>query len=101
MSGRRVTVQAVEKIDLHVQPAGKRRVRAWASGTQASWRYSEVAVWQLADGRWVAQRIGQRDAGAWLADSEAQAQTAVEAWMRRHGGVWREIPAGFDGRGMP
>lgn len=96
----------MERINLD-ELAGVVRVRAWATGAPASWKYAEVAVGTIpAEGypdgvRWWASRAGQRWSGAWLADDERQACEAADSWMRRRGGEWRPTPARFDGSGNP
>jgi hypothetical protein len=78
----------MDRIELADHP--HRRLRSWESGERGHWRHVTVELGVLDGGRWYVAQTSRRGTKAWQAQTERQACTAVEAWMRRLGTGWRE-----------
>jgi hypothetical protein len=89
-------MRGVERIDL-AQVYGKTRHQAWRRGWVYGPFVTHVAVGELDDGRWFAERYG-RDASVWDKregacvysgpDAEWYAMGTARRWMRTVGGEW-------------
>ncbi|GIM88741.1 hypothetical protein [Paractinoplanes toevensis] len=79
-----------------VDPAAVRFTvaRVWVSAETTVRPEAMIRIGPIdGDSRWIAQRIGVRWSGCWIAADERAACLAVESWMHRRGGVaaWTEL----------
>jgi hypothetical protein len=88
----------VERVDL-VHEHGKAVHQRWHHGWELGWNATYVAVGQLADGRWFADRVGRgasrrdkREGACVYAGPHAEwyARRTAGCWMRALGGTWAE-----------
>lgn len=90
--------EGVERIDL-TRLDGKTRHQTWRHGWVYGPFVTHVAVGELADGRWFAERYGRaasvrdkREGACVYAgpDAEHYARGTARRWMRTVGGTWVE-----------
>jgi len=88
----------VERVDL-VREFGKTQHQRWRDGWSDGPLVTYIAVGQLADGRWYAERYGRgasrrdlREGGCVYAGPNAErlARATAGRWMRAGGGAWVE-----------
>jgi hypothetical protein len=88
----------MERVQLHLEPSGVRRVRVWQWGNPAAANYRRVEVGHLGDGRWFASAVRDHRGAVVCRDREHAEQVAAGL---REGDGWREVPAEFSGDGQP
>jgi hypothetical protein len=95
---------ALERIDL-ANTEGVRRKIAHATVGEPHFRYCRVAVGELTDRRFFAERVGMTAQGkpgsaAYVFYSEEQAIRLADRWIM-DGRRWERVPAVWDGFGKP